>query len=341
MATNIAIDIGTSKTVLYSGSKVVLEQPSVVTVQTDTNEPVYFGQKAYQTIGRTPDSLTPIFPVQRSVIADYDAAEVMLHEYMTKAFGNKIVRPKVMVVMPSGVTEMQHHSVAEAVEASGGRDAATIEAPLAVAIGLGIDFSKPRGGMIIDLGAGTTDVATLSMGGIAACSSIPIASGDFDECIVKYVKKAHNVLIGLGTAESIKKNVGTAVEHALPVIYTAKGLNIRTGLPVSFEITSAEVWNAISEKCYAIIDGIRKVIENTEPDLVADILSDGIYLTGGGSMLNGMNKLLEQSLETKIHMADDPMHTAVKGAALALKNPDFLSNVDFQYRAIRELQVEG
>lgn len=341
MATNIAIDIGTKKTVLYSGSRVVLEQPSMVTVTADTREPIYFGEKAYQTLGRTPDSLTCVFPVQRSVIADYDAAEAMLREYMTTAFGKRIVRPRVMVVMPSGVTAMQHHSVADAVEASGGRDASTIEAPLAVAIGLGLDFNKPRGGMIIDIGAGTTDVATLSMGGISACSSIPIASGDFDDCIVKYVKRQHNVLIGLNMAEQIKMRIGTAVTHRLPVLITARGRDIRTGLPVSFEISSAEVQEAILEKCNAIVDGIRKVIEKTPPDLVADILSDGIYLTGGGSLLGGFDLLLEKRLETKIHKAADPLHTAVKGAAMALQNPDYLQNVDYQFRAIQELQVEN
>lgn len=341
MATNIAIDIGTSKTVLYSGSRIVLEKPSVVTVRNDTGEPIYFGEKAYETIGRTPDTMSCVFPVQRSVIADYAAAEAMLREYMTAAFGRRIIRPRVMVVMPSGVTAMQHHSVADAVEASGGRDASTIEAPLAVAVGLGLDFSKPRGGMIIDMGAGTTDVATLSMGGIAACASIPVASGDFDQCIVKYVKKRHNILIGLTTAEEIKKRVGTAVEHTLPVMITARGRNIRTGLPVLFEISSSEVLAAISEKCYAIIDGIRKVIEKTPPDLVADILSDGIYLTGGGSLLNGFDQLLERCLETKIYKARDPLHTAVQGAAMALKNPDYLQNVDYQFRALQELQIES
>ena len=168
MATNIAIDIGTSKTVLSSGNKIVLELPSVVTVDTETWEPVYYGEKAFQTIGRTPDSLTCVFPIQRSVIADYDVAESMLREYMTAAFGNRIIKPKVMVVMPSGVTAMQHHSVADVVEASGGRNAQTIEATLAVAVGLGLDLNQPRGSMVIDMGAGTTDVATISMGGIAS-----------------------------------------------------------------------------------------------------------------------------------------------------------------------------
>lgn len=341
MATHIAIDIGTNKTVLYSGSCVVLEQPSMVTVEADTREPVYFGEKAYQTLGRTPDSLECVFPVQRSVIADYDIAEAMLREYMTTAFGKRIIRPKVMVVMPSGVTAMQHHSVADAVEAAGGRDAATIEAPLAVAIGLGLDFSKPRGGMVIDIGAGTTDVATLSMGGISACSSIPVASGDFDECIVKYVKRQHNVYIGLNMAEQIKMRIGTAMPHGLPVLITARGRDVQTGLPVSFEISSAQVLEAIAEKCDVMIDGIRKVLEKTPPDLVADILSDGIHLTGGGSLLLGLDTLLEKRLETRIHRAKDPMYTAVKGAALALKHPEYLQNVDYQFRAMQDLQVES
>lgn len=341
MATNIAIDIGTYKTVLSSGSKIVLELPSVVTVDTDRWEPIYFGRKAFSTIGRTPDSLTCVFPIQRSVIADYDVAEAMLREYMTAAFGSRIIKPKVMVVMPSGVTAMQHHSVADVVEASGGRNAATIEAPLAVAVGLGIDFSLPRGSMVVDFGAGTTDVASLSMGGIAACDSIPVASRDLDESIIKYVRKKYNILIGLTTAEEIKKKIGSAVERPLEVSITVKGRHLHTGLPTSFEITSSQVYDAISVNCYSIISGIRRVMEKTPPDLVADIMTDGIHLTGGGALLSGFATLLEKCIGTKVHLAKDPMHTAVNGAAMALKNPRSLENVDFEYRALRELEIEG
>lgn len=341
MATNIAIDIGTSKIVLAAGNKIVLELPSVVTVDTDTREPIYFGEKAYETIGRTPDSLECVFPIQRSVIADYDIAESMLKEYMTSAFGNRIIKPKVMVVMPSGVTAMQHHSVADVVEASGGRNAQTIEVALAVAVGLGLDLDKPKGSMVIDIGAGTTDVATLSMGGIAACDSVPIASRDFDESIIKYVRRNYNILIGLNTAEQIKKKIGTAIPHTLEVAIKARGRHLQTGLPTTFEITSSEVYDAISDRCYAIVSGIRKVIEKTPPDLVADIMNEGIYLTGGGALLNGFSKLLEKCFSTEVHLASDPLHTAVNGAAKALKMPEVLDNVDYHYRAIQELKIEG
>ncbi len=341
MATNIAIDIGTSKTVLASGDKIVLELPSVVTVDTDTWEPIYYGEKAFSTIGRTPDSLTCVFPIQRSVIADYDVAESMLKEYMTSAFGNRIIKPKVMVVMPSGVTAMQHHSVADVVEASGGRNAQTIEAPLAVAAGLGLDLSQPKGRMVIDMGAGTTDVATLSMDGIAVCDSIPIASRDFDDNIMKYVRRKYNILIGLATAEQIKMRVGTAIEHTLEVAVTAKGRHLQTGLPTRFEITSGEVYDAIFDKCYTIISGIRRVMEKTPPDLVADIMEEGIHLTGGGALLSGFDTLLENCLGTKVHMAPDPLHTAVRGAVAALDMPQLCHNADYQYRALQELKIEG
>ncbi len=340
MATNIAIDIGTYKTVISSGSDIVLELPSVVTVDAETEQPVYYGKKAFETIGRTPDSLSCVFPIQRSVIANYDIAESMLQEYLTSAFGNRIIKPKVMVVMPSGVTAMQHHSVADVVEASGGRNTSTIEAPIAVAIGLGLDFDQPRGEMVIDMGAGTTDVATLSMGGIAVCDSIKIASRDFDEEIIKYVKKRFNILVGLTTAEEIKKKVGTAVKHTLDVSVKAKGRHLQTGLPTTFEITSNEVYYAIIDKCHEIINGIKSVLEQTPPDLVADIMTDGIYLTGGGSLLNGFATLLEQSMGTTVHFAKDPSHTAVKGAAEALNNSKYLKNIDYRYRSIQELKVD-
>lgn len=341
MATDISIDIGTSKTVFSSGDEIVLELPSVVTVDTDTREPLYFGEKAFSTIGRTPDSLTCVFPIQRSVIADYDAAEEMLREYMITAFGSRIIKPKVMVVMPANVTAMQHHSVADVVQASGGRNAATIEAPIAVALGLDIDFKNPRGSMVIDFGAGTTDVATLSMGGIAACDSLQVASRDLDENIIRYVRKKYNILIGLTTAENIKKSVGSAIERDLEVSVTAKGRHLHSGLPVSFEISSSEVHEAITESVNTIISGIKKVIEKTPPDLVGDIMSDGIHLTGGGALLNGFDVLLQENIGTKVYMAKDPLHTAVMGAAKALKNPEFMKNIDYQYRAIQELEIDG
>lgn len=340
MATDIVIDMGTKKTVLYSGNKIVLESPSVVTVDSKTWEPVYFGEKAFETVGRTPDTLQPVFPIKHGIIADYDIAEEMLETYMSEAFGNRIVKPEVIITMPTGVTEMQHHSVSDVAESAGGRNARTIESPLASALSFGIDFSKPMGSMVVDIGAGVTDIATISMGGIAQCSCLKSAGNDFDESIIRYVKKEYNILIGPQTAEKIKMQIGTAKKHQFEVAFAAKGRHMGTGLPTMFEISSNEVYEAIIDQCYTILNGIRSVLEKTEPDIVSDILSNGIYLTGGTSLLKGLKEFLEDAIKTEIHISKDPCHSAVLGAAVALKNPKILKNTDILYRSLQELKVD-
>ena len=340
MATEIGIDLGSSKTVIFSSSQVVLELPSVVTVNSETWEPVYFGEKAKQTLGRTPESLSCVFPIEHGAIADYDIAEMMLKHYMEKAFGGRIVRPRIMATLPAGLTELQHHSLANVVISAGGRNVTVIEGPLAIACGLGIDFSKARGTMIVDVGAGTTDIAVISMGGISVCDSFKTASMDFDNNITRYVRKEYNIEIGPLTAQQIKERVGTVVERPIEIAMTARGRNVFTGLPESFEISSSEVCEAIKETADIICNAIRSVISKTDPDLVADIMEDGIYLTGGGSLLNGFDKLLSEFTGTRIIMPHDPAHSVVRGAAVALKNPMMLKNVDYQMRSIKELIVE-
>lgn len=339
MATEIGIDLGTSKTVIFSSSKIVLELPSMVTVDSETWEPVYYGEKAKQTMGRTPDSLVCVSPIEHGVIADYDIAEAMLKEYMQQAFGSKIVRPRIMATLPAGLTELQHHSLSNVVEAGGGRNISVIESPLAVAFGLGLDFSKPHGYMIVDIGAGTTDIAVISMGGISVCDSFKVASYDFDAQIIKYIRKEYSIEIGKLMAESIKKQIGTVVERPVEVAIVAKGRNIFTGLPESFEITSSEIYDAIKETADAICNAIRQVLSRTEPDLVADINADGIYLTGGGALINGMDKLLADFTGTAVHLLENPSHSVVRGAAAAIRKPELLKNVNYQLRSIKELEI--
>ncbi len=340
MATDIGIDLGSSKTVIFSSSKVVLELPNVVTVDSETWEPVYFGEKAKQTIGRTPDSLECVFPIEHGVISDYDIAEIMLKNYMQQAFGNKILRPRIMATLPAGLTELQHHSLSNVMESAGGRNVSVIEGPLAVAFGLGLDFSKPRGSLIVDVGAGTTDIAVISMGGIAVCESFKTASNDLDNQIIRYIRKEYNVEIGPLTAEMIKIKVGAAVKRDIEVAIMAKGRNVFSGLPESFEISSGEVYDAIIDTVDVICNAIRQVLNRTDPDLVADITEDGLNLTGGGSQLSGFAEKLKDYLGIEVHQLEDPSHSVVKGAAVALKNPELLKNVDYQMRSIKELAVE-
>ena len=340
MATDIGIDLGTSKTVIFSSSKVVLQLPNIVTVDTETWEPVYYGEKAKQTLGRTPDSLTCVSPIERGAIADYDIAEMMLKNYMQQAFGNRILRPRIMATLPAGLTELQHHSLANVVESAGGRNISVIESPLAIAFGLGLDFSAPRGTLVVDIGAGTTDIAVISMGGIAACDSFKTASLDFDAQIIRYVRKEYNIEIGPLTAEMIKIKIGSAVKHDIEVAISAKGRNIFTGLPESFEISGNEVYDAIIDIINSICDAIRQVLNKTDPDLVADITSDGLYLAGGGAKLCGISDKLSEYLGIPVHLLDDPEYCVVKGAAVALKKQELLKNVDYQLRSIKELEIE-
>lgn len=340
MATDIGIDLGTSKTVIFSSSKVVLELPNIVTVDSETWEPVYYGEKAKQTLGRTPESLTCVNPIERGAIADYDIAEMMLKNYMEQAFGNRILRPRIMATLPPGLTELQHHSMANVVESAGGRNIFVIEGPLAIAFGLNIDFNGPRGTLIVDIGAGTTDIAVISMGGIAVCDSFKTASLDFDSQIARYVRKEYNIEIGPLTAETIKIKIGTAVKHDIDVAISAKGRNVFTGLPESFEISSNEVYEAIIDSVDSICNAIREVINKTDPDLVTDIINDGLYLAGGGAKLSGLKEKISEYLGIKVNLLDSPEYSVVKGAAVALKNKDLLKNVDYQLRSIKELEIE-
>jgi len=340
MAVDIGIDLGTSRTVIFSSSKIVLEKPNIVTVDVDSWEPVYFGEKAKQTLGRTPESLEAVSPIERGVIADYDIAEAMLKRYMNRAFGNKVMRPRIMATLPAGLTELQHHSLANVVESAGGRNISVIESPLAIAFGLGLDFSTPHGTLIVDVGAGTTDIAVISMGGIAACESLKIASLDFDSQIIRYVRKEYNIEIGPLTAEAIKIKIGTAVKRDIEVAMLAKGRNVFTGLPESFEISGSEVYDAINDTINAICDGIRQVLNKTDPDLIADITTDGFYLAGGGSQLSGLAEKMSEYLGIQVHQLEDPSYSVVKGAAVALKKSELLKNVDYQMRSIKELEIE-
>ena len=339
MAMEIGIDIGSSKTVIFSSSKVVLELPSIVTVDSESYEPIYYGEKAKQTLGRTPETFECVFPIKNGIIAEYDIAESMLKEYMNLAFGNKIVRPKIMATLPVGLTELQHHSLSNVVEGAGGRNVSVIESPLAIAFGLNLDFSKPHGYMVVDIGAGTTDIAVVSMGGIAVCESFKIASFDFDAQIMKYIRKEYNIEIGNLMAESIKKQIGTVTPPTIEIAMVAKGRNVFTGLPESFEITSGEVYEAIKETADAICNAIRKVLLKTDPDLVSDIKSDGIYLAGGGCLINGMSKLIADFTGTVVHTLEDPAHSVVRGAASALRKPELLKHVNYQLRSIKELTI--
>lgn len=340
MPIDIAIDFGTSKTVLVCGGKIVLSQPTVATVDSETWQPLCFGDKAKSMIGRTPEAIETVFPIQRGMIADYDVAEQMLKEYMDMSFGKRLIKPRIIIAMPEGATSIQRRSVANAAETAGGRRVQIVDTAVAAALGMGLDFLAPDSKMVVDIGAGVTDIAILSSGGIVQCNSAPVGSLDFDEAIIKYVRKECNVLIGNLTAEEIKKQIGAVVPRKERIVITAKGRNIFSGLPQTFEVASPDIYRAMKDTAAAICTAVKDVIERSAPDAVADVMADKIYVTGGGALVNGMAELLEDYLNCKVEIANDPEYSVAKGALIALKNPELLENTDYSLRNLEDLIVE-
>lgn len=339
MSTDIVLDAGTYKTVLYSAGKVVLEQPSAVAVDSETYEPIAFGEEAKRMFGKTPASVTLVFPIERGAVSDYELAEEMIVHFIKSTFNNRVIKPRVIAVVPSDVTTVQHHSIANAISAAGCRNISTIESTIASSVGLDIDISKPDGNMIVDIGGGTVNIATVSMGDIAQNDTLRLGSIDFDDAIIKYVRYSKNILIGGQTAEQIKRTIGSAVKREFEVTMRAKGRNIFTGLPESFYVSSTEIYNAISDLLTQICTACQNVLENTDPDIVADVSKNGVYLLGGGAKLYGIDKLLEEYLSIKVKRVEDDSVGALKGAYKVLKTPSIIKNSDYQQRSIQKLIV--
>lgn len=340
MYTDIGIDLGTDYTRIFAGRGIVLNEPSCVAVEERTGEPIDYGVKAAQMIGRTSDRVSVVCPIERGAIADFDMAELLLKEYLKRACGRKMIKPRVMATMPSGVTAVQQRSIVDALESAGARNVCLIEGPLAVAIGLEVDFSTPHATTVIDIGKGTTDIAVLSMGGLAQCESARIAGGDFDEAIMRYIRKEHNISIGIRTAEEIKKKIGCVVRRQVEVGMTVKGLNLFTGLPQLFEVTNHEIFDALSDSVENMLKAIRGVLEKTPPELAADISREGIVLCGGGALIYGMEQLLQERLGAKVTLVHDPLCGAVRGTGKALADLKVLRNGNYKFRTLKDLVIE-
>ena len=301
MATDIGIDLGTASILVYvKGKGVVLKEPSVVAFDVDTRKIKAIGEEARLMIGRTPGNIVAVRPLRQGVISDYSVTEKMLKYFVHKSVGKSLFgrKPRISVCVPSGVTEVEKKAVEDATYAAGARDVKIIEEPVAAAIGAGIDIAKPCGNMIVDIGGGTSDIAVISLGGTVVSTSIKVAGDDFDEAIVRYMRKKHNLLIGDRTAEDIKIQVGSAYTRAEESSIEVRGRNLVTGLPKTVTVTSEETREAL------------RVLERTPPELAADISDRGIVLTGGGSMLQGLEQLIEEKTGITTMTADDPM-TAV------------------------------
>lgn len=310
--TDIGIDLGTASILVYiKGKGVVLKEPSVVAFDRDTNRIKAIGEEARLMLGRTPGNIVAVRPLRQGVISDFTVTEKMLDHFIKKAVGKKTFRkPKIAVCVPSGVTEVEKKAVEDATYQAGAREVFIIEEPIAAAIGAGIDISRPCGNMIVDIGGGTTDIAVISLGGTVVSTSVKIAGDDFDEAIVRYMRKKHNLLIGERTAEEIKINIGAAYRRPEVLTMEVRGRNLVTGLPKTIVVTSDETLDALKEPAMQIVDAVHNVLERTPPELAADIFDRGIVLTGGGSLLSGLDSLIEEKTGINTMIAEDPL-TAV------------------------------
>ena len=340
MRTDIGIDLGTNFTRIFMGKSIALCEPSVVTVNDMTGEAVNYGYDAYKAIGRTSDLRIPVCPIENGTVADFRAAELMLKEYVHRVCGKKVIRPRAIVAIPCGTTAVQQRSVLDAMESAGARNVCLVEAPLATVIGMGMDFSTPKGITIIDIGKGTTDIAVISMGGLARSVSLKTGGAAFDDAIVKFVRNEHNVNIGVVTAERLKKQIGCVKRRPVEVGMTVSGINLFSGLPQSVEITSGDLLRVMNETADDIIRSVQDVFEHTAPEMLADTAEDGIVLTGGGALTYGMAEMLSIRLSTKINMAEDPENSVVNGLGKALEDFSMLKNRDYHFRSLEDLMVE-
>ncbi|PKM84359.1 MAG: rod shape-determining protein [Firmicutes bacterium HGW-Firmicutes-11] len=324
----VGIDLGTANVLVYiKGKGVVLDEPSVVAINRDTNEIVAVGEDARQMLGRTPSNIVAVRPLRDGVISDYDVTERMLKYFIRKACGNgRFFKPRIMVCVPSGVTEVEKRAVREAAIQAGGKSVYLMEEPVAAAIGAGLDIAKPNGVMIIDIGGGTTDVAVIALGGIVTSNSIKIAGDKFDEAIIKYMRKEHKLYIGERTAEEMKMTIGTAYPREQVVVQECRGRDLVTGLPKSIEITSKQMMEALEEPLQAICETVHGVLERTPPELAADIGNSGIVLTGGGALLNGIDKRISERTGIPVVVAENPKSCVAIGTGKALNSIDLLEN---------------
>ncbi len=315
LTTDIGIDLGTASILVYiKGKGVVLKEPSVVAFDRDTNQIKAIGEEARLMIGRTPGNIVAVRPLRQGVISDYVVTEKMLKYFIKKAVGKKMLRkPRISVCIPSGATEVEKKAVEDAAYEAGAREVSIIEEPVAAAIGAGMDISKACGNMIVDIGGGTADIAVISLGGTVVSTSVKTAGDDFDEAIVRYMRKKHNMLIGERTAEDIKIKIGCAYKRPELATMEVRGRNLVTGLPKTIMITSDEMLEALREPAMQIVDAVHSVLERTPPELAADVYDRGIVMTGGGSLLNGLDALIEEKTGISTVIAEDPLTAVAVG----------------------------
>ncbi|WP_341534047.1 rod shape-determining protein [Sporosalibacterium faouarense] len=333
---DMGIDLGTANTLVFiKGKGIIIREPSVVAIQTNTKEVLAVGEEAKRMIGRTPGNIVAIRPLKDGVIADFDVTQSMLKYFIKKVYPRRtFVQPRVVVCVPSGVTEVEKRAVEEASVQAGARDrhAYLIEEPMAAAIGAGLPVEEPTGSMVVDIGGGTTEVAIISLGGIVTSKSIRIAGDELDESIVQYIKKAYSLMIGERTAEEVKITIGSADTNGKEESMQIRGRDLISGLPKNITITSTEIHDAMKEPIMNIIDAIKYTLEKTPPELASDIMELGIMLTGGGALLNGLDRLIKKETGMPVNIAENPLDCVALGTGKALDNIDTLRKVSHNQR---------
>ena len=325
VSTDIGIDLGTASILVYiKGKGVVLKEPSVVAFDRDTNKIKAIGEEARLMLGRTPGNIVATRPLRDGVISDYTVTEKMLKYFINKVCGKFIFAPRIMICIPSQVTEVEKRAVIDAASQAGARKVYLIEEPIAAAIGAGIDISKACGNMLVDIGGGTADIAVISLGGSVVSTSIKVAGDKFDEAIVKYIKRKHNIMIGERTAEDLKINIGCVYPKIQDVEMDIRGRDLSTGLPKTITVYSSEMLEALIEPAMMIVDAVHSVLERTPPELAADISDRGIYMTGGGCLVDGSDKLLQEQTGINVMIAEDAISCVALGTGKALDNLDAL-----------------
>lgn len=336
LRTDIGIDLGTASVLVYiKGKGVVLNEPSVVAIDNYTKKILAVGEEAKRMLGRTPGNIVAIRPMKDGVISDFNITEKMLRYFFSKTLGKTLFKPRVIICVPSGITEVEKKAVLDASNQAGASKTFLIEEPIAAAIGAGIDITQPDGNMIVDIGGGTTDVAVISLGGIVVNRSIKVAGDDLNDAIARYIRKKHNTLIGERTAENLKINIGTAYPREKEVYMEVRGRNLMTGLPRTIKVASSEMLEAMEEPIAQILETVHSVLERTPPELAADIGNKGIYMTGGGALLNGLSRLISEKTGIDTYVVDDPISAVAVGTGRALDWIKYLTSYSVDSDSIR------
>ncbi|MCI7476640.1 MAG: rod shape-determining protein [Selenomonadales bacterium] len=336
---DMGIDLGTANTLVHvKGKGIVLREPSVVAIKSDNGEVLAVGEEAKRMIGRTPGSIIAIRPMKDGVIADFDVTQAMLKYFIRKAMNSKssMVRPRVVVGVPSGVTEVEKRAVIDAAQQAGAREAYLIEEPMAAAIGAGLPVEEATGSMVVDIGGGTTEIAVISLGGIVTSCSIRIGGDEMDSSIIQHIKREYNLMIGERTAEDIKINIGSAIVSSTgDKTMDIRGRDLVSGLPKTLTIHASEIREALSEPIFKIIDAVKSTLEKTPPELAADVMDHGIVMTGGGSLLTNLDKLLSHETGMPVLVSEDALSCVGEGTGRSLENIELLKRVVMTTKKLR------